>query len=557
MFRRTGLKLAAISLSVAMTAGMAACGSGASSGASSQSADDSSLTIAKPDGSVGSENNNPFIADSSGSKLGYINAIYEPLGVMDLLDPSRAVKPRLASSIVWSADYKTLTLTARQGVKWSDGQAFTAADIAYTFQLFIDHPELDLNSLNVASSTSTGKTATITFKNSMYVNQDKVIHKLIIPKHIWEKQSDLSSFKNENPVGTGPYALKQFSSESTVLTARTDYWGGTPAVKTLYYQSYNDNTMLVNALANGDVDWSQMSQPPNVDTYLSKDRKHNKNWAPTALSADILYMNTTKAPFNDPAFRKAVSMVVDRQKHAKIAREGIVPVITSITGLPTPAGNDFIASKYKNQKSTVNIAGAKKVLINAGYTYQGGKLMKNGKQVSFELSVPQGWTDYVTGISLISDELKAIGVDAKTKTPDTDTWTENVGLGKFDAILHWIDTGSTAYDFYSDTMDGRWYSPVGKTASYNFGRYNNQKATDALNTYANTTDASARKQALETLETLWVDETPAISVGNRPLTVQYNTRKFVGWPSSSNPYVAADPTMPTTSYLLMQLKPAK
>ena len=80
-------------------------------------------------------------------------------------------------------------------------------------------------------------------------------------------------------------------------------------------------------------------------------------------------------------------MVVDREKHAKIAREGIVPVITSVTGLPTPAGDDFIVDKYKGQETKVDVAGAKKVLTDAGYTYEGDKLMKDGKQVTVTLSV--------------------------------------------------------------------------------------------------------------------------------------------------------------------------
>lgn len=556
MSRFTLRKLAAAALALAMGVGLAACGGGNANN-SNGGDNDSSLTIAKPDGTVGSQNNNPFISDSSGSKLGYTTAIYEPVGIMDTLDPSRETKPWLASKIEWATDYKSVKLTARDGVKWSDGEKFTAEDIAYTYQLFVDHPELDLNALGVSGATVDGNVATVTFSESMFTKQDRVLHKLIVPKHIWSKQPDLTTFKNENPVGTGPYKLKQFSSESTVLVARDDYWGGKPAVKTLYYQSYNDNTMLVNALANGDVDWAQMSQPPNVSTYLNKDKEHNKNWAPTVLAADILYLNTTRAPFNDVAFRKAANMVVDREKHAKIAREGIVPVITSVTGLPTPAGDDFIVDKYKGQETKVDVAGAKKVLTDAGYTYEGDKLMKDGKQVTVTLSVPQGWTDYVTGISLIADELKAIGVDAKTKTPDSDTWTENINTGDFDAVLHWIDTGTTAYDFYSDTMDGRWLKPIGEAASFNFGRYDNDEATKALSTYANTSDDSEREKALETLEDLWVEEVPAIAVGNRPMTVQYNTRKFTGWPDDSDPYVAADPTFPTTSYLLMQLKAAK
>ncbi|WP_269336288.1 ABC transporter substrate-binding protein, partial [Bifidobacterium breve] len=174
--------------------------------------------------------------------MGYINGVYEPLGVVDLVDPSRDVKPWLASKIEWSEDYKSVTFTARDGVTWSDGKKFSADDIAYTFKMFMDVPGLDVQNLGITGVQEDGSTVTLNFKESMYTKQDKVLHKLIVPKHIWEGVKDPKTFKNEDMVGTGPYTKKQYTSESVVLTARKDYWGGEVAAKTLYFVSYNDNT---------------------------------------------------------------------------------------------------------------------------------------------------------------------------------------------------------------------------------------------------------------------------------------------------------------------------
>lgn len=332
--------------------------------------------------------------------------------------------------------------------------------------------------------------------------------------------------------------------------------GGDIAAKTLYYMSYNDNTALTNALASGDVDWAQIFIPSIQSAYLDKDKEHNKYWAPAVLSADVMFMNVTKKPFNDPAFRQAMNLVVDREKHAKIAREGAIPVIESITGLPQPAGDDFILDEYKDKTVSVDISGAKKILTDAGYTYQDNQLIdKDGQPVKFEISVPQGWTDYVTGISLIADEVKAIGVEAVVKTPDVDTWYDDIAKGNFDAMLHWTDTAPTPYDFYSDIMDGRFLKAIGDDATYNFGRYDNKNVTEALHEYATASDDSARIKALRIIQEAYVNDVPAIAVGARPLTSEYNTRKFTGWPDDRDPYVAADPTFQTTSYLLTKLKP--
>lgn len=544
-------KIASVVAVAAVSLSLVACGGGDKSSGGS----DASLTIGMPNGTISSKQFNPFL--TSGMTVIATAPVYEPVAIVNAVDLSKDPEPWLASNIEWSDDYKSVKFTARDGVKWADGEDFTAEDIAYTYQLFVDHPELDLNAIGVTGTSVDGNVATVEFEKSMFVKTSQVLTKPIVAKHVWEKLDDVTAL-DIDLMGTGPYKLKQFSTEAVTLEARDDYWGGTPAVKTLYLQSFNDNTMLLNALGSGDVDWAQISQPPNVETaYINKDKEHNKNWAPSTMGVDMMYLNTAEKPFNNVAFRKAVNMVVDRAKHAQIAREGIVDPITSVTGLPT-AGNTFIIDKYKGQETKVDVNGAKKILTDAGYSYQGDKLIDpDGEVVSFEISVPQGWTDYVTGISLIADEVKELGVDVNVKTPDSDTWTENVNNGKFGAILHWIDTGNTAYDFYSDVMDGRWLKPVGEAASYNFGRYDNEQATEALNTYANTTDETERQKALEEIETIWVEDVPAISLGNRPDTAQYNTRKFTGWPDDDNPYVSPNPTLYTMVSILAKLKAVK
>jgi len=515
------------------------------------------LTIAKPDGAIATESNNPWVGDSSGLKMGYINEILEPLAMVNTIDPSAPVIPWLASDIKWAEDYKSVTVTARDGVKWNDGQDFTADDIAFTYQMFIDHPELDTAALALKSVEEDGKTVTLTFSDSMYVKTDKVLMRFIVPKHVWENVADPATDTNMEPVGTGPYVLSQFTTQSVTLTARTDYWGGALAVPTLYFVSYNDNTALTTALASGEADWAQ-AFIPNVDSaFISKDADHNVYWPAAGLGIDAMFVNTTTKPFNDVAFRKAVNMVLDRKQHQAIAREGGVPELTSITGLPTPVGDSFIIDEFKGQNYKVDVDGARKVLTDAGYTWNGDQLVDpSGEDVTFTIQVPQGWSDYVTGISLIADAVKALGVTPQVNTPDSDTWWADKSNGNFQAILHWTDSGLTPWDLYSDIMDGKWLKPVGESADHNFGRYDNAEATKALAAYANATSDSDRASALATIEKIFVEEVPAMPIGTRPSIAEYNTRNYVGWPSADDPYINPDPTQPTALYILTKLKPA-
>ena len=527
---------------------------GCSAGGGTSPEGGAALTIAKPDGAIATESNNPWIGDSSAMKLGYVNTIFEPLAFVNVI-ADKPVTPWLASEIKWADDYKSVTVTARDNVKWNDGEDFTADDIAFTFKLLRDNPGIEPAALGITDAVVDGKNVTISFATSVFVKQDKVLEKFIVPEHIWKDVADPTTETNPKPVGTGPYTLTSFSSQSVKLDQRDDYWGGKLAVPTLYFVSYNDNTALTTALANGDADWAQGFIPNIQDAYLSKD-PDNKYWAPAGLGVDGLWFNVTKKPFDNVALRQALNLVVDRDQHREVAREGSVPAITSVTGLPTPAGDKYIGSEYQGQNYKVDIDGAKKILTDAGYTWKSDKLFDpSGTQVTFTLQVPQGWSDYVTGITLISEEVKAIGIDATVDTPDVDTWWAAKGTGDFDAVLHWTDTGLTPWDIYSDAMDGARYLPIGtQSEQYNFGRYNNPDVTAALADYANATDDAAREAALAIVQKAFVDEAVMLPIGTRPFIGEYNTRNYVGWPSDKDPYAVPEQTRPQMLLVLTHLQ---
>lgn len=555
------IKSSMVAISVVAALALTACGSssennGGTSPAPGNPGERAALTIAKPDGTIAVENNNPWIGDSSALKLGYVNAIFEPLAIVNLVDTSQPVVPWLASEFEWTDGNTKLVVTARDGVTWNDGTPFTAEDIAFTFELTQNTPEIDTGALGITEVSLDGNTVTISFENSMFVKQDRVLHRFIVPKHIWEGVDDVTTEINLNPVGTGPYTLTSFTDQSVTLSARDDYWGGELAVPTLYYVSYADNTALATALASGDADWAQAVIPNVKSAYLDKDLEHNVNWPASGLSIDTMFVNTTKKPFSDVAFRKAVNMVVDRGQHVVIAREGNAPLITSITGLP-PAGEGYVAPEFAGQVYRVDVEGARKVLEDAGYTWSGETLIDpDGDAVTFALSVPTGWTDYVTGISLISESVKALGVEAAVETPDVDTWWGAKSNGELDAFLHWTDGGATPFDLYSGQMDGRFLQPIGEYADFNFGRYDNPEATAALANFVNAQSDAERAEYLAIIQRIFVEDVPTIPIGTRPNVVQYNTRNYVGWPSEDNPFVNADPTQPSAVLVLTSLRPA-
>jgi peptide/nickel transport system substrate-binding protein len=553
-------KLATLVAGVAAVAMLAtACQSGSSNSSSTGTGSKGSgqvLTIGMPNGTQ-TNNSNPFLNTSAARSLGYAFAIYEPLAQVNDTRPANKAIPWLAKSWTWNADYTQIKIVARDGVKWSDGQAFTADDIAYSLQLRKDHADLNNEGLKYSNIAVDGDTVTVDFDGSQYVNQIKVLQLFVVPKHIWSGISDPSKDTNQKPVGTGPYTLTSWTPQAVTLDANKDYWGGKLAVPQLRYTSYTGNDTLTTALATGEVQWGWTFISDYENVYVKKDPAHNKAFFPAGLGIDQLVLNTTKAPFNDVAVRKALNLVVDRAKASKIAESGIFPELTSVTAIPTPAGDSFISSAHKGQTYKVDVAGAKKVLTDAGYTYSGDKLMgKDGKQVSFVLQDPAGWNDYITSLQLIADAAKSIGMAATVETPNADTWTDNVNKGNFDAALHWTNSGITPYEMYSNMFSPNYYADLGQSAPWNYGRYQNADAKAQFDAYLAAKDDAGRKAALDKLQDIYTADVPVLGIDARPAGAEYSTRNYTGWPSDDDAYANPQPTVANVALILTKLKAA-
>jgi peptide/nickel transport system substrate-binding protein len=546
---RTTLAAAGVAAALVLTGCAGGGGNDADSGGAA-------LTIAKPDGAITTESNNPYLGDSSASKYGYGKVIFESLA---LVNPTGdlGTTPWLAESVEWNDDYTQLTVVARSGVTWSDGEDFTADDIAFSFNQVLEGKLNDTNALDLANVAVDGDTVTIDFNSSKYTQQARVLHFQIVPEHIWQDIDD----PNTDPVtgegqavGTGPYVLDSWTTESVTLTANPDYWGGELAVPELHYVSYGDNAALTTALATGEADWAQAFIPQIQESYLSADPDNKFLVSPTA-GAGTLFMNLQTKPFNDPALRQALAWTIDRQAYVDIAREGASEAVWSVTGLGALL-QDEVIPEYAGQEYSVDVDKARQILTDAGYTWQDETLIDpDGEAVSFSISVPAGWSDWNTEQALIAEELKeGLGIEVKVDQPDWGGWDAARQEGTFQAIIHWLEDTGNAYGLYTSTMDPKWI--VDGKAAFNFGRFDDPAVTDALNTYANASSDADREAALAVMQTAFVENVPAIPLGAHPLLGEFNTRNYVGWPSEEDQYASADPTQPAIVQILTELQPA-
>ncbi|GAA1536925.1 peptide/nickel transport system substrate-binding protein [Microbacterium ginsengiterrae] len=547
--------LIAISAITALGVGaLAGCSSSESSADGGSGSSGAALTIAKPDGAITTESHNPFLGDSSASKYGYAKVIFEPLA---LVNPTGdlGTTPWLAESVEWNDDYTELTVVPRSGVNWSDGEPFTGDDIVFTFDQYLDGRLADSSGLNYQGATVDGDRITLTFGDSKFTAQSRVLHTPIVPQHIWEDIED----PNTDPltadglaVGTGPYVLSSWTTESVTLAANEDYWGGELAVPELHYVSYGDNAALTTALASGEADWAQAFLPQIEDSYLSVDPDNQFLVSPTA-GAGTLFFNLQTKPFDDPALREALAWTIDRDAYVDIAREGASEAVWNVTGLGSVLA-DEIVPEYQDAEYSVDVDRARQILTDAGYTWKGDALIDpDGEAVSFSISVPSGWSDWNTEQALIAEELdEALGIEVKVDQPDWGGWDAARQEGTFQAIIHWLEDTGNVYGLYTSTMDPKWI--VDDKAQFNFGRFDDPAVTEALNTYANASSDEERAEASAVLQTAFAENVPAIPLGAHPLLGEYNTRNYVGWPTEDDQYASADPTQPAIVQILTNLE---
>src|SRR5699024_7082871 len=110
---------------------------------------------------------------------------------------------------------------------WSDGEDLTAEDVAFTFNLFVDEPATNLAALDVVEAKATDDlTVEIEFSEPMFAFEHAVGNTLVVPEHIWADVEDPMEFTNEEPVGTGPFLIDDFSQQLYTMTKNEDYCPG-------------------------------------------------------------------------------------------------------------------------------------------------------------------------------------------------------------------------------------------------------------------------------------------------------------------------------------------
>jgi peptide/nickel transport system substrate-binding protein len=537
---------------------LAACGSSAPSSKTPSSTSSTLVLEQSPTGPV-SRDFNPFSSTSADNLLGATNMIYDPLMQFDLLKSPATTYPWLATSYAWSNGGKTITFTLRTGVKFTNGEPFNAAEAAWEFNLIKANAAINTNGLPYAgASAPNATTLVINFTTPVYTLLYYIANTPMIPENVWSKVGNPATYADTDPIGTGPYKLSSFSPQTVILTANPDYWQGAPKVSKLEYPAYDSNTSANLALEQGQLDWAGNFVQNIKTAWVGKDPATNKYWD-FGLQTETLIPNLTAFPMNSLAVRQAISYGVNRTEISDVGEDYQQPPVQgagSLTGITLPLDQSYVTPATSGYVATYDPAKAKQILEAAGWKMgSNGYFQLNGKTLAFSITDPSAYTDFITDDQIMAQELKAIGMDVTVNGTSVQAWTTDLQTGNFQAIAHWGNGGPTPYYLYDNWLDTDLTAPIGKVATGDYERYYNTTAEADLKSFASTDNTTTQLADVVSMEKIVATQLPVIPLFYGVAWFEYNTSKFTGWPSPSDPYAPGEPSGPFNEITVLHLRP--
>ncbi len=327
-------------------------------------------------------------------------------GLVKTGQDQKTIEPDLATSWTPSADLKTWTFQLRPGVKFSNGDPLTAANVVSTIKYYQDPKtttQLKNNVATIADVTANGDTTvafTLSTPNGLFPSSIEMV-KIV-------DMSALGSMETQ-PAVTGPFKVKEYvSGDHLTLERNSAYFGTAPKLDGIKLVKAADASSAVTALESGDLDalWSApLSQVSAIQA--------NPNLAvvkPSVIGQYVSWeVDTTAAPFNNPLARQALAYAIDAKSilHAAYFDQGVI----STTNDPLTENNPDYAGTLTDY--SYNLDKAKALFAQAG--------IKPGATFTWWGASNQ-YPEWNTSAQILQASLKKIGINLKIQNTDIASW---------------------------------------------------------------------------------------------------------------------------------------
>src|SRR5215207_6946998 len=416
------------------------------------------------------ENWNPYVPTGRRDH-GFHQVVMEPLFILNY--ETGEIEPWLGESFTANDTLDVWTLKLRDGVTWSDGEAFNADDVVFSIQLLIDNAPILNDSAAmkdwIASVTKVDDLTVefqLTRPNPRF-QLDYFSVRIwggvnIVPEHIWNGQ-DPETFTNYDPdqgwpVFTGPYKLSSASDTEFSYVRDDNWWGAAsgfqslPQPKKLVWVWYGPEETRAAAMADNQLDslmditlgalQALQTRNPNVIAHFAEPPYA---WVPDPCSRTF-ELNHTVEPWGTKEMRWALNYAIDREQIVAIAYEGSTfasrhffpayPPLDRYVDLAVDAG------LYETfPLMTHDPAKAKELIEGQGYTLNGDYYEKDGQQLTLDIATHEAFIEKQRIAQVLVEQLQALGINATTRNEAGGTWDENFRNGNFESRMGWQTCG--------------------------------------------------------------------------------------------------------------------
>ncbi|MGH2616813.1 MAG: ABC transporter substrate-binding protein [Thermomicrobiales bacterium] len=490
----------------------------------------------------------------------------------------------LAESYEYSPDYMTLTIKTRPNVAWSDGQPFSANDVAYTFNQLVEvGPAVrwgaDVQQFLDGAEVEDENTVVCNFKVPAPRFFDFVTYKFdigvyIMPEHIFQDQ-DFATFNFFDiekgwPVTTSPWRVVFASEEQKVMDRADEWWGveagvaELPAMKRFVYLPDPGEQGLISGIIANQYDIDTGIQPAGFATVFAGNDKvttwtgQESPFGYTDWWPHSLYVNNEVEPWSDPNVRWALSYYLDRQQIIDIAWMGAslpstlfvpdYPPLQPFLEAAQPLIEEYPYLEY-------NPAKGDELLTAKGWTKDGNGMWldESGQPISLEII---SFFDFTAVGPVIVEQLKRAGIEATYAEPPN--MFDRFSAGDYTGALFGHGGSYSSDVYYSLRLYQTASAKIPGGHLVNFSRWRNDEY-DVLVDELYSTSPTEMDKVMEIWTkclALWLPGYPDIQISQGLHRLPTNTNYWTGWPDAENPYVNTAHWHLTWPLVVHTLKPA-
>jgi peptide/nickel transport system substrate-binding protein len=432
-------------------------------------------------------------------------AVFNNLVVFDPAKPHESVQtviPDLAESWAWDATNTRLTFKLRRGVKWHDGQPFTAKDVQCTWRMLIgkgDTQDFKRNPRKVwytkLQDVSVNGDYEATFELSepqpslpvLLASAFSPVYPCHVPQQVMRTR----------PVGTGPFKFVEFKRGDTIRLVRNpDYFKkDRPYLDEIAVRTIDSRATRMLAFSAGDFD---ITFPSDVSVPLLKDIRERAPGAVCEMTTTgvliNLMVNRANPPFDNPDIRKAMSLALDRKPFNTILMEGnarpggaMLPRPTGEWGMPAEMVNSLTGYGSDTAK---NLAEAQAIMERLGYS--------EAKPLQIKIQT-RNLPTYRDPAVIVSDQLKKIHIVSELDILDTPRWYSKLSRKEYTIGLN--VTGVSV-----DDPDGNIVENYLCNSERNYTQYCNAEVDKLLAAQSRELDKEKRKKIVWEIERILVED---------------------------------------------------